>query len=176
MAHASDRPARRFAFVFLAWLMGMLYELSLSERGSLFGGLADTAGASFTLAQSGICCFALIGLFLVKRYHYGFRELFFASAAAAVVEIAVMGVLPGVIASPLFIVSPLVLAYYGTVYGMLLAWPLLLIDERSLWADPARQISTRRKLVYGALAGGVCLFCFGAWAALLELIAPGFVS
>lgn len=164
------------AFVVLAWLTGMLYELTLSDQGSTFGGLADRTGLSFALAQAWYLPFALIGLFLVRRYRYDFREVFFAGAAASALEVVVAGLLPGVVASPLFVLSPLVLAYYGTVYGMLLAWPLLLVDERSLWAPSARQISPRRKIAYGAAAGLACWLCFAGWAAVLDLIAPGFVS
>jgi hypothetical protein len=159
------------AFVVLSWLSGMLYELTLTHEGSMFGGFASTASASFSLAQGWYPTFALLGLFLLRRYRYTFSELFFAAGAASIFEV-VMIALPAIVAVPFM--APLTLAYFVTVYGLFLTWPLLFINERRLWSEPGHAISFMRKILYGVAAGWISWLTFGLLSMLLGWIAPGF--
>lgn len=164
------------AYVVLSWLVGMAYELSLSEGTDSFGGFHERTTQSFLLAQGFYLPFAMLGLFLIRSYRYTFRELFLAAGAASVYEAMLIGV-PGFLASPLFFLLPLAAGYYVLVYGMFLAWPLLVIDEGMLWSPKGREIGFRRKVLLGIGLGGVCWLLQGMWSELLLSTAiPGMSS
>lgn len=178
-----DRPWRRrlrprraaAAFVTLSWVTGMLYELTLSDQGAAFGGLAKTTAASFALAQGWYPVFAVLGLLMIRRYGLSFGQVFLAAGAACAFEVVINGLLLAVVASPLVVLAPLVAGYYVTVYGMLLAWPLLFLDERALHGRRPRPLSARTVGLLGVGASGISWLCFGGLAALLDALAPGFV-
>jgi hypothetical protein len=159
-------------YVALSWLVAMAYELSLSEGVGSFGGFHERTIPSFLLAQGYYLPFAILGLFLIRRYRYTFQELFLAAGAASVYEAMQIGV-PGFLASPLFFLLPLVIGYYVLVYGMFLAWPLIVIDERTLWSPKGREIGFGRKVLLGIGLGGVCWLLQGMWSLLLSMAIPG---
>jgi hypothetical protein len=59
--------------------------------------------------------------------------------------------------------------YYLTVYGYILAMPLLFVDERRVWAATTRPQTAWRKAIYGVVLGLVCWAVFVGWAALLPV-------
>lgn len=170
----SGRQAAVF-YVACSWLIGMLIELSIQESPGNFGGLHPKTLPSFILAQGYYLPLALLSLWLVRRYHYTFWELFFVGSLISLYEALQFGV-PGVLFSPLFFLTPLVFAYYTVVYAQLLNWGLLFVDERQLWHRSAVAIPRWRKWLYGFLLGLVCWAIFALWGSLMNLIFAGFVS
>lgn len=125
------------AYVFLVWLFGMIYELSLTVTGEGVGGVHAETMASFILAQGDYIPIALVSYFVIRRTQASFREIFFFSGGKSLTEgLLFTGVLASVLTSSLFWLSPLVLAYYTLAYSSFIALPLLLIDEKLLWKEP----------------------------------------
>lgn len=151
-------------FIVLSWLTGMLYELSLSSSAGNFGGMHPDTATSFTIAQAFYIPYAVLGWWLVRRYRYTFRELFFAAGLVSVYEMS-QNALPAFASAPLL--APILIAYYFTVYALILCMPLLFFDERSLWSDSGVTISTARKLFYGVLLGIASFSLFVLWGGLI---------
>ncbi len=100
------------AFVALAWLVGMMLELGLSGKGNSYGGLHPKTIPSFILAQCYYIPISLIGLYLIRRYHYSLREVFFAGGLCSLYEMLAYGVVM-MVAAPWG--APFTLAYYYTL-------------------------------------------------------------
>jgi hypothetical protein len=127
-------------YVFLAWLFGMIYELTLTVNGEGIGGVHRQTYASFLLAQGDYLLIAITSLAAVYWCRLSFQQMWFLAMGIALTEgLIFMGILWAVILSPLFFLSPLVLVYYSFVYASFSALPLLFLDEQVLWrAGPRR--------------------------------------
>lgn len=158
--------ARRSAvvFIFLSWLTGMLYELSLRTGATGFGGLHPDTATSFIWAQGYYIPFAVGGWWLVRRYGYGLGAAFLTGALASLYEVATVGV-PGLVAAPwLLPLAPLMLGYYLLVYAVFLTMPLLFIDPRGLWAAEPRRLSLWGVAWRGVVFGALCWVAYTGWA------------
>ena len=123
-------------YVFLVWLFGMLYEVSLTVTGQGIGGIHPETLPSFILAQGDYIPIALISYVIIRKTRASFREIFFFAGGKSLTEGFIFtGVLTSVLISPLFWLSPLVIAYYTMAYSTFIALPLLFIDEQLLWKD-----------------------------------------
>ena len=166
-------PAGRLSpallFIGGSWLTGMLYELALRTGPTGFGGMAPDTAASFLLAQGFYVPFAVGGWWLARRYGYTFTDVFWAGALSCLYEALTAGATAVAAQPALLPLAPLMAGYYLTVYGYILAMPLLFMDERRVWATAIRPISTWRKIVYGVALGLVCWVVFLGWAALLPV-------
>ncbi len=155
-------------FCAVSWLNSMLYELTLSHAPGKYGGMHNVAQpttiGSFIIAQGFYVPLTILGLILVHRYHITFRELFFVAGMTSIYEAVTVGV-PAMV-SPLFFLSPIVIAYYFVVYSRFLSMGLLVVDERLLWSTNGHLISFPRKLLLGSLLGVVCWICFVTWGEL----------
>ena len=139
------------AYVFLVWLFGMMFELSLTITGEGVGGLHPESLPSFILAQGDYIPIALVSYFVVRRFHAAFTEVFFLAGGKSLTEgIVFTGVLVSLIASPMFFLAPLAVAYYTLVYASFIASPLLFIDPELLW-DTSLQPKPRSTPFYWML-------------------------
>ena len=163
-----SRPQAAVAFIAFSWLIGMLTELTLSKSPGSFGGLHEKTIPSFILAQGFYIPLAVLGFWVVRRYHLSFYELFFVAGMTSIYEAVVIG-LP-VLLSPMFIAAPIVIAYYFVLYSRLLSMGLLFIDEKLLWDHVERPISFKRKLGYGVLISIVCWTIFVAWGTAMAWV------
>jgi len=168
--HAQPRGGRRWAgflFIALAWLTGMLYELSLRTGATGFGGMHPDTATSFLLAQGHYVPYVVGGWWLARRYGYDLPQVFLTGALAALYEITFSGA-PRMLAAPnLWLLTPLVIGYYLTVYGLILAVPLLFIDPRDLWAATSRPITTWGVAWRAVGFGVLCWVLFTTWAAIV---------
>lgn len=164
------QPVRSGALRFIAgsWLTGMLYELALRTGPAGFGGMHPDTATSFLWAQGYYVPFALGGWWLARRYGYSLENVFWAGALSSLYETLTVGA-PAVAANPALLpVAPLLAGYYLTVYGLILALPLLFLDERTLWRDPPRPIGRWGKIAAGVALGLVCWAAFLGWVALVS--------
>lgn len=163
------QPVRSGWLLFVAgsWLTGMLYELSLRTGPAGFGGMHPDTATSFLWAQGYYVPFALGGWWLARRYGYSLENLFWAGALSSLYEMLTVGA-PAVVANPALLPVALLLAgYYLTVYGLILALPLLFLDERALRRDPPRPIGRWGKIAAGVALGLTCWVAFLGWVALV---------
>jgi hypothetical protein len=145
------RALAPFAYVFLSWLFGMIFELGLTVNGQGVGGLHASTAPSFILAQGDYIPIALVTYFVIRRTHASFREIYFFAGGKSLTEgIIFSGALVAQIASPFFFLSPLTLAYYTLAYASFIAAPLVLVDPELLW-DPSLQPKRRSVLFFWAL-------------------------
>lgn len=145
------RAVAPFAYVFLVWLFGMIFELTLTVNGEGVGGLHPSTVPSFILAQGDYIPIAIVAYFVIRRTHASFRDVFFFAGGKSLTEgIIFTGVLVSQIASPFFFLSPLTLAYYTLVYASFIAAPLVLVDAELLW-DTSLQPKRRSVLFFWAL-------------------------
>lgn len=123
-------------YVFLVWFFGMIFELSLTVTGEGVGGLHAETLPSFILAQGDYIPIALISYLVIRKTRASFREVFFFSGGKSLTEgLLFTGVLASVLFSPMFWLSPIVLAYYALAYSSFIALPLLFVDEELLWKE-----------------------------------------
>jgi hypothetical protein len=123
-------------YVLLVWLFGMIFELSLTVTGEGIGGLHAETLPSFILAQGDYIPIAIVSYFVIRRTQASFQEVFFFSGGKSLTEaILFTGVLTSVLFSPMFWLSPIVLAYYTLAYSSFIALPLLFVDEELLWKE-----------------------------------------
>lgn len=166
---------RRLSYVLLSWGTAMLVELTLSTSPGNIGGLHEKTIPSFILAQGFYWFFAIFGLFLIRRYHYSLNDLYLASIAAAMTEGIVFNrIILSLVPSPLVVVTPFIIGYYGLIYGIILCLPLLIIDPQSLWSSEEMNTSLSRKVVYGFLMAFITYLLFVGWASLASFIFSGF--
>ena len=168
-ATSSLAGRRRAALLFIggSWLTGMVYELALRTGPTGFGGMAPETGHSFLLAQGYYVPFAVGGWWLAHRYGYSFAGVFWTGALSCLYEAITAGGVAVAGQPSLLLLAPLMAGYYLTVYGYILALPLLVLDERRLWSAAPRQLSPWRKAAYGVALGLVCWAVFVGWAALV---------
>jgi hypothetical protein len=127
------------AYILLVWLFGMMFEVSLTVTGEGIGGLHAETLPSFILAQGDYIPIAVISYLVIRRTQASFREIFFFAGGKSLTEgLIFTGVLTSVLFSPMFFLSPIVLAYYTIAYASFIALPLLFIDEELLWKNPTR--------------------------------------
>jgi hypothetical protein len=158
------------AFVALSWGLGMAYELSLRTGATGFGGLHPDTLTSFALAQGYYLPLAVGGWWLIRRYRYDLNWAFWTGALAALYELITVGgaVIAGGGVSPLLV--PVLLGYYLATYGLFLGMPLLLIDERGLWASPGQPIRPAARVAIAVAFGLALWVVYLGWAAVLALI------
>jgi len=124
------------AYVALVWSFGMLFEIGLTVTGEGIGGVHPETLPSFILAQGDYIAIALISFLVIRKTQASFREMFFFAGGKSLTEgLIFTGALTSVLLSPLFFLSPIVLAYYTLAYSSFVALPLLLIDEELLWKE-----------------------------------------
>ncbi len=161
----------RKAYIFLSWLFGMLFELTLSTSPGNIGGMHPNTAISFLVAQGFYIPFAILGLYLIRKYHYTFKELYFASIAAAMAEGIVFNhVIPALLFTPLFFLIPIVIAYYGLVYSLFLCLPLIFINPQSLYSENFKEISLKRKIIYGFAIAVISLLIYAIWYVIVTNI------
>ncbi len=123
-------------YVFLVWLFGMIFELSLTVTGEGVGGLHPETLPSFILAQGDYIPIAIISYIVIRRTQASFREVFFFAAGKSLTEALIFtGVLTSLLFLPMFWISPIVIAYYALAYSSFIALPLLFVDEELLWQE-----------------------------------------
>lgn len=158
-----SRKTAPAAYVFLVWLFGMTYELSLTVTGAGIGGVHPQTIPSFVLAQGDYLPIALVSYAVIRQTRATFQELFFFAGGKSLTEgLIFTGVLTAVLLSPLFWLSPLVLAYYTLAYSSFIALPLLFIDETLLWR-PGERVNKRTIPFYWALGFGLALLIRLFW-------------
>ncbi len=114
----------------------MIFELSLTVTGEGVGGLHPETLPSFILAQGDYIPIAIISYIVIRRTQASFREVFFFAAGKSLTEALIFtGVLTSLLFSPMFWISPIVLAYYALAYSSFIALPLLFVDEELLWQE-----------------------------------------
>lgn len=152
-----SRRLASFAYVSLVWLFGMMYEASLTVTGEGIGGIHQQTVPSFILAQGDYIPIAIVSLLVIRATKASFREAFFFAGGKSLTEgLVFTGVLTATVLSPMFFLSPLVLAYHTLVYASIIALPLLFVDARLLWAEAAD--GQRRGIPFYWLTGFVLAF------------------
>ena len=151
-------------YIGLGVLGGIMYELTLDGGGG-YGGLASDAAASFLLLPGYLVPAVLMTWWMTRRYGFDARQLFFVAGIMAWYEVLTVG-LAVMVGVP--ILAPPLLAFYVASYAVYNgAFGLLVIRPEALWASRVKQISFRRSLVYGVIAGALAWVCFLVWAGLL---------
>lgn len=159
--------AGALAFVGLCWATGMAYELSLRTGDIGFGGMHPDTATSFLLAQGYYLPFALGGWWLVRRLRTDFNWLFYTGALTSLYEMVTSGgpaIAGGGVPLPLV---PVLLGYFAAIYGLMLTMPLLLLDERLLWATDARSPRPIVRALIGILFGLALWLVYLLWAAVV---------
>ncbi|MCJ7795891.1 MAG: hypothetical protein MUQ56_03870 [Thermoleophilia bacterium] len=124
-------------YVLLVWLFGMMFEAGLTVTGEGIGGVHPETLPSFILAQGDYVPIALITYLVIRRTQASFRQVFFFAGGIGLTEgLIFTGALTSVLLSPMFFLSPILVAYYTIAYSSFIALPLLLIDEELLWKEP----------------------------------------
>lgn len=150
-------------YVFLVWLFGMTYELSLTVTGEGIGGVHPQTIPSFILAQGDYIPIALVSYAVIRQTRATFQEVFFFAGGKSLTEgLIFTGVLTAVLLSPSFWLSPLVLAYYTLAYSSFIALPLLFVDEALLWR-PGERTHKRTILFFWLLGFGLALLIRLFW-------------
>lgn len=161
----------------MSFMAGMLYEVGLSLNQGSIGGLYPKTIPSFIVAQGFYWPFAIFSLFLIRRYNFKFSDFYFAALGASLTEGIVFNqVLPTMLFSPMFYLTPIVLAYYAAAYGLILGLPLVFLDEKLLWSKNIRQISLVRKFIYGFIMAFIAYAIFYGWYILMDFMFKGFKS
>lgn len=168
-----SRKQTAVVFIFFCWLVEMLYELTLSVSPGNIGGFHEKTIPSFILAQGFYIPFVLLSFLLIRKFHFGFREVFFMGGLVSLYEALQFGV-PGTLASPLFFLTPFVLAYYVVVYAQMLTLPLLVLDETLLWHGEKPRLRWWRKVLYGLALGLICWIVAGLWGMGMTAVFNGF--
>lgn len=151
------RKLAPLAYIVLVWSFGMLFEIGLTVTGEGIGGVHPETVPSFILAQGDYIAIALVAFLVIRKTQASFREMFFFAGGKSLTEALIFtGALTSVLLSPLFLLAPIVLAYYTLAYSSFIALPLLLIDEELLWKEacPRQQHSIP---VFWALGFGLAL-------------------
>jgi len=131
------RQLAPFAFIFLVWLFGMMFEISLTVTGKGIGGIHPETLPSFILAQGDYIPLAIVSYLVIRKLHLSFPEVFFFAGGKSLTEgLLFTGLLTDLIFSPQFFLAPIALAYYALAYSSFIALPLLFIDEELLWQEP----------------------------------------
>ena len=160
--------------IFLA--TATIYELSLSPTLGSFSEHHSQPIPSFIIIIGSYLIFALFNLFLIHRYHYTFRELYFSAGAASLTEgVVFSGLLTATLLSPLFFLAPLLFAYYMLVYGVIFCMPFIFIREELLWSRSQVIISFWRKMLYAFISTFVAYVVWtGGWVKIAGILTNGF--
>ena len=146
--------------IFLA--TAMVYETTLSPS---LESLESFSGYHMFVSY---LAFAIFNLFLIRRYHYTFKELYFAAGAASLLEGVVFnGALIVVLLSPTFFLAPLTFAYYMLVYGVIFCMPFVFIREELLWGPVETTISFWRKMLYAFI---LTFFGWLIWVGWIQIV------
>lgn len=164
-----------FLYFVLFLAAATLYELSLSPTWGSFSAHHAKPIPSFIIIIGIYLALALFNLFLIRRYHYTFKELYFSAGAASLTEGVVFGgVLTAVLLSPTFFLAPLTFAYYILVYGVIFCMPFVFMREELLWSPVETAISFRRKMLYSFIATFLGYLVWVGWAKVANILTNGF--
>ncbi|MFN8222775.1 MAG: hypothetical protein U0R50_05935 [Gaiellales bacterium] len=155
------------AFVALGVAAGLIYELALAKGGDGYGGLHQDTKTSFLLFPGYYVVAPIAMLLLIRRYRLDRREAFFTAACFAVYEAVTIG-LPALV-SPFFFLAPFLIAYYATVYSVIVAFGVLMLPEPSLHSERTGARRPLPRVLAAATAAGLGVWVvFLGWALLLE--------
>jgi len=141
-----------------------VYEVSLSPTLVLFSNYHPQPIPAFINIIGLYLAFSIFNFFLIRRYHYTFKELYFAGGAASLWEgLVYTRELLGVILSPMFFLAPLTFAYYTLVYGVIFCMPFIFIREELLWSPVETTISFWRKMLYASISTFFVLLTWWGW-------------
>jgi len=174
---APSRWKAAFAYFGIFLATAMVYEVSLFQvNARSLGSHHPKAIPSLIIIFGSYLVFSLFNLFLIRRYHYTFKELYFAAGAASLTEGVVFnGVLTAVLLSPMFFLAPLTFAYYMLVYGVIFCMPFVFIQEKLLWSRVENTISFRRKILYAFIATWLGYIVWGTgWVKMVNILTNGF--
>jgi len=153
----------------------MVYELSLSPTVGSFSAHHAKPIPSFIIIFGFYLALALFNLFLIHRYRYTLKELYFSAGAASLTEGVVFnGVLTAVLLSPTFFLAPLTFAYYMLVYGVIFCMPFIFMREELLWSRVETTISFWRKMIYAFIATFFGYLAWVGWAKMAYILTNGF--
>ncbi|GEM_PF-4512376 len=159
--------------IFLA--TAMIYELSLSPTIGSFSAHHPKPIPSFITIFGMYLALAIFNFFLIRRYRYTFKELYFAAGAASLTEgVVFIGVLIGILLSPMFFLAPLTFAYYMLVYGVIFCMPFVFIREELLWSRAETAISFWRKMIYAFISTFFAYLAWVGWAKVADTLTNGF--
>lgn len=157
-------------FLVLSWLSGMAFELTLTEEGSRH--ILLLGWKYFITIQAAYIPLTVLGFFLIRRYHYTIKEVFFAGALTCLYEVAVQGIPMMRAGNALFI--PITSAYYMVAYSLIITWPLIIINEKRLWDTRATKAPSWAKIALGIPLGILNMFLYAGWGALLSRMFSNF--
>lgn len=172
-----SRTKAVFLYFVIFLTAAMMYELSLSPTLGSFSAHHPKLIPSFIIIFGIYLALSLFNLFLISRYHYTFRELYFSAGAASLTEgIVFNGVLIAVLLSPTFFLAPLTFAYYMLVYGVIFCMPFVFIREELLWRHTGITISFWRKMLYAFISTFLAYVVWVGWAKMAYILTDGFKS
>ena len=153
----------------------MIYELSLSPTVGSFSEYHPKPIPSFIIIFGLYLALALLNFFLIHRYRYTFKELYFTGGAASLWEgLVFVGGLTAVLLSPTFFLAPLTFAYYMLIYGVIFCMPFVFIREELLWSHTGITISFWRKMIYAFIVTFFALLAWVGWAHVANFLTNGF--
>ena len=164
-----------FLYFVIFLTTAMIYELSLSPTVGSFSGHHPKPLPSFIIIFGIYLALAIFNLFLIRGYHYTFKELYFAAGTASLTEgVLFNGVLTAILLSPTFFLAPLTFAYYMLVYGVIFCMPFIFIREGLLWSPIETTISFWRKMLYAFIATFFSYLVWVGWAKVADILTNGF--
>ena len=164
-----------FLYFGIFLITATVYELSLSPTVGSFSEYHTKPIPSFIIIIGLYLALALFNLFLIRRYHYTFKELYFAAGAASLWEgLVYTGVLTAVILSPTFFLAPFIFAYYMLVYGVIFCMPFIFIREELLWSRVEIATSFKRKMLYAVISTFFVLLTWWGWGTVAGILTNGF--
>src|SRR3990167_2188124 len=160
-----------FLYFVIFLVTATIYELSLSPTVGSFSEYHAKPIPSFIIIIGLYLALALFNLFLIRRYHYTFKELYFAAGAASLWEgLVYTGVLTAVILSPTFFLAPFIFAYYMLVYGVIFCMPFIFIREELLWSRVEIATSFKRKMLYAVISTFFVLLTWWGWGTVAGIL------
>lgn len=165
-----EKTGRAIFCIITGWFVGMVIELSISGPTGNMGGLAANSFHSFLLAQGYYWTFPMLALVLIRKFNFSYWEIFFAAGLSSILEMFVLGIFKTLL-SPVIVLAPAVFAIYITIYGMMIAIPLLFIDEKTFWKEQHQTVSRKKAFLITFLVLGVGNWLiYGIWAMTLQAV------
>lgn len=167
--HLRDRLklSRRNAillFLALSWVSGMAFELTLVEEGTR--NILLLKLDYFIAIQAAYLPLTIGGLLLIRHLHYTLQEAFFMGALTCLWEATLFGI--PMMKAGLAVFVPFTVSYYMIAYSLIICWPLIIIDERSLWDTRQPGLSPFTKVALGIPLGIGNMLLYGGWGALVD--------
>ena len=160
-----------FLYFVILLATATVYEVSLSTDLGLFSNYHPKPISAFIIIIGLYLSFAVFNLFLIRRYHYTFKELYFSAGVASLWEgLIYTGGLTAVILSPGFLLAPLVFAYYMLIYGIIFCMPFVFIREELLWSRVEIATSFKRKMLYAVISAFFALLAWWGWGTVAGIL------